>query len=167
MPKLTHEEYATFIKFMMRTTSENDAEALVALRKANAVLNRQGVTWEQLCKRLVTVINELPKSEGQSRPIYEPSADEFGPDTMGARPNVERDHFKTATRPRTRDIGHEEDAIAEVKRIDQAFADCERTVIRTSKFWNTIQDFKEQWTEKHFLSERQKEVLFKAAQPRR
>lgn len=55
MPKLTIAQYNTFKKFMTLTTSENDHEALVALRKANDVLQEQGVTWKQLLEKVVVL----------------------------------------------------------------------------------------------------------------
>lgn len=159
MPKLTPAEYETFIKFMMRTTSDNDAEALVALKKANAVLKKQGITWEHLCRRLVTVI-----SEGGG---YGPADDEeFGHDNFD-RP-VERDYATGPARPapRQRDIEREEGARAEVEKINTAFETIKKTVKQSSGFWNTLMDYKEQWETKHFLSKRQKEVLFNATVPR-
>ena len=42
-------------KIMEMTTSTNDAEALVAIRKANALMKAEGLTWENVL---------LPKKEG-------------------------------------------------------------------------------------------------------
>lgn len=39
---------ATFTKIMMLSTSENDGEALAALRKANSILADAKVTWAEL-----------------------------------------------------------------------------------------------------------------------
>ena len=164
MAKLTAAEYETFIKFMMRTTSENDAEALTALRKANAVLKKQGVTWSDLCRRLVTVIS----GENPHGPADD---EEFGEDRFSR--NVERDYGPMAGEPsrgapprRTRDVEQEEGARAEVAKIEQAFETIETTVNKNSGFWKTLMDYKDQWNTKHFLSPRQKEVLFNATVPR-
>ena len=54
-----------FVKLMMLTTSANDHEALSALRKANAILADQSVSWEQLINGLknLTVQVEVVKQE--------------------------------------------------------------------------------------------------------
>lgn len=161
MPKLTTAEYDTFIKFMMRTTSENDAEALTALRKANAVLKKQGVTWNDLCRRLVTVIS----GENPHGPADD---EEFGEDRFSR--NVEQDYGNLAGAPppsrKTRDVEREEGARAEVERIEAAFETIKTTVNKNSGFWKTLMDYQDQWNTKHFLSPRQKEVLFNATVPR-
>lgn len=56
-------------KVMMMTTSDNDAEALSALRMGNAILKKHGYNWSSAFKRLVKVENPL---EGY---ISEPSAE--------------------------------------------------------------------------------------------
>lgn len=38
----------TFVKLMMMTTSDNDGEALTAIRKANAALRAAGLNWQDL-----------------------------------------------------------------------------------------------------------------------
>lgn len=44
------------IKLLKMTTSSNDAEALVAVRKANDAVKRAGWDWERLLRGKVTVI---------------------------------------------------------------------------------------------------------------
>lgn len=44
---------------MMRTTSENDAEALASLRAANRLLASHHLTWDAVFARTVTVVNEI------------------------------------------------------------------------------------------------------------
>lgn len=74
--------FSTLIKLMKMTTSSNDAEALVAMRKANALLKESfGGDWEALLRQKVTIINDPfegmqappPKSyvntAGQPRPM--------------------------------------------------------------------------------------------------
>lgn len=50
-------------KTMMMTTSENDAEALVALRIANKVIAEQGYTWDDVFHRLVKVEDSIEAME--------------------------------------------------------------------------------------------------------
>lgn len=52
---LSLKEFTTLKKLMALTTSTNDCEALVALRKANAVLAAHQLTWEQVFSRIVKV----------------------------------------------------------------------------------------------------------------
>lgn len=50
-------------KLMMLTTSTNDNEALAALRKANAILAAQSVSWDEFLKGMKNlVIQEEPKA---------------------------------------------------------------------------------------------------------
>jgi len=46
-------------KLMQLTTSESDAEALQALRRANAILSQNSVGWERVFDRLVTVVADV------------------------------------------------------------------------------------------------------------
>jgi hypothetical protein len=41
-------ETTKLCKVMMLTTSDNDSEALAALRKANALLKQRGLNWEDI-----------------------------------------------------------------------------------------------------------------------
>lgn len=50
-------------KLMAASTSPADAEALSAVRAANALLAKNGVTWEKVFARTVTVIDELSGRE--------------------------------------------------------------------------------------------------------
>lgn len=52
---LSEPEFQKFIKIMTMTTSDNDNEALVAIRVANSFLKLRNVTWEIL-KRGIFVI---------------------------------------------------------------------------------------------------------------
>lgn len=67
-------DFTTLRKLMMLTTSTNDAEALTALRKANALLLANGVDWDKVFGRTVTVVNDfepaeddVPASQNQAR----------------------------------------------------------------------------------------------------
>lgn len=53
-------------KLMAMTASDNDGEALNALRAANAILKKYDITWERVFKRLVTVEIEEAPSEPPS-----------------------------------------------------------------------------------------------------
>jgi len=55
---MTLAEFNTFKKTMSLTTSPVDAEALAALRRANAVLVARGYTWHQVLDRVIKV--EIP-----------------------------------------------------------------------------------------------------------
>lgn len=52
---LSIDEFRLIKKFMAMTTSESDAEALAALRRANAILARHGLTWDMVLTKVVTV----------------------------------------------------------------------------------------------------------------
>jgi hypothetical protein len=57
-------------KLMTQTTSDNDHEALAALRLANVILKRYNYTWADAFARLVKVDNGMPEVEdgGDSLP---------------------------------------------------------------------------------------------------
>ena len=46
-------EISQFKKLMMMTTSDNDPEALIAIRKANTILKNNKVNWDEVCGQLV------------------------------------------------------------------------------------------------------------------
>jgi hypothetical protein len=48
-------DFDRFIKLMMMTTSDQDGEALTAMRKANALLAGLNRNWEELLKGKITV----------------------------------------------------------------------------------------------------------------
>lgn len=47
------DKFTRLIQLMMLTTSDSDGEALVALRKANAMLAEQNMNWEELLRAKV------------------------------------------------------------------------------------------------------------------
>lgn len=119
-------------KFMAMTTSENDNEALQALRRANAVLLQYQRTWVQVLDRVIHVdaaVEEDPETEASSEPAR-----------PGARPSQPSDY-----------VARVNAAISAV--LDDA---------RPGSFRDLILDFQAQWEDKHFLSERQHETLFRA-----
>jgi hypothetical protein len=52
-----------FTKLMMMTTSDNDQEALIAIRKANRILKMAQVTWEDMLKALAAPARPPPRPE--------------------------------------------------------------------------------------------------------
>jgi hypothetical protein len=54
--------FARFKKIMARTTSDNDHEALAALRAANALLKEESLTWERVLSRSINVIQEVEQA---------------------------------------------------------------------------------------------------------
>lgn len=64
-------------KFMNLTFSDVDAEALAALRQANKVLKREGLDWDRVMNKLVTIdgpaIEEAPQDRAPTRSEYEKS----------------------------------------------------------------------------------------------
>jgi hypothetical protein len=52
-----------FAKLMMMTTSDNDQEALTAIRKANRILKMAQVTWDDMLKALYASAAPPPRPE--------------------------------------------------------------------------------------------------------
>ena len=67
--------FATLKKLMARTISESDNESLSAMRAANRILATEGIDWERVLSRTVTVINEVeedpeaPRTAAPVRPV--------------------------------------------------------------------------------------------------
>lgn len=53
-------------KMMERTFSENDHEALASIRAANRILAAEGLTWDRIFNRTVTVVNEVEEAPAPS-----------------------------------------------------------------------------------------------------
>lgn len=149
MAKLTVSQYNTFKKFMQLTTSENDAEALVALRKANDVLAKQGVTWQQVLDKLVTLATDEPMG---------------GVDNFDR--NEEGDRHPTPGRGRVVDKGEEIAASQKIEAINAAFRAVENGAVKKgTSFYSLLMQFKDQWETRNFLSPKQTAILLKAAEP--
>jgi len=58
---MTLGDFNKFKKLMAQTTSSNENEAIIALRVANAILERNGLTWERVLDRSIKI--ELPFEE--------------------------------------------------------------------------------------------------------
>ena len=56
-------------KLMQLTTSNNDPEALNALRRANALLAEAGVDWDRVFSRCVTVGVDVEAAPDEDRPL--------------------------------------------------------------------------------------------------
>ena len=52
-------DFARLKKMMSLTTSENDGEALAALRAANKIIAASGTSWQRIFDRLVTIENPI------------------------------------------------------------------------------------------------------------
>lgn len=61
------DKFDLFLKLMMMTTSDVDGEALVALRKANAMLAEQNMNWEELLKAKVKFARQERSEEYHQR----------------------------------------------------------------------------------------------------
>ena len=59
------DQFNTLKRIMQLSTSNNDAEALAALRKANAILAEAGVDWSRVFERCVTVVAEYESDPEQ------------------------------------------------------------------------------------------------------
>lgn len=128
------------------TTSDADAEALMAIRQANLMLSKEGLTWEMVFSRTVTVVNEFEAApEGQ---------------LPGGRSS-----YVTATElaehsSKTKQID------VEAERIDAAFAAIDDAGTR-GPFGDFIESLRDQWEKRRSLSDKQRAALFKAANERR
>lgn len=121
-------------KCMDRTFSENDAEALASIRAANKLIAAQGDGLDWS-----KVLDRVIRLDVESSTAYDRD------------PRDDRDDHVEPSK-------EERDA-----RVNEAF----QTVLddlKPGSFRDVIMSFNEQWTEKGFLSPKQREVLFKAMQ---
>ena len=70
---MTEQERSKLKKLMALTTSENDGEALNALRAANRILARNDLSWEDLLisPPTSTYFSERSETRPKKRPFYE------------------------------------------------------------------------------------------------
>lgn len=130
------------LKLMRMTTSDNDGEALVAIRKANAMLAAEKKDWEDLIVRSSQVRSQdnsfrTPPSQRKPPPSRNPYADAW----KRANP-----------RPRTRP---EPDSDLLDSMLDVVLAE----VDLSSSFYDLVRSIKRQFDEKGTISERQAEVV--------
>lgn len=70
-------KFQIFVKLMQMTTSDSDAEALVAIRKANAMLKAERKNWEDLITGLVPMTKEAEAPRPQRRNYEDPLQHEY------------------------------------------------------------------------------------------
>jgi hypothetical protein len=75
------------IKLMKLTSSSNDSEALLAVRKANEQLQKFGGDWERLLLGKVTVIGDPFESVAPPKPTYHRYAAAPAPPPPGPSPS--------------------------------------------------------------------------------
>lgn len=71
-------KHELLLKLLKMTTSSNDAEALVAVRKANQLLATAGWTWDKLLAGKITVVGD-PFGNLQRPKAQAPAADQYQP----------------------------------------------------------------------------------------
>ena len=135
---------ALFVRLMMMTTSPNDNEALVAMRKANAVLASANVNWAEFLSALSAsqkyVDNEFRKPPSQRR--RNTSTD-----------NVFSDIGKSSSSLHKFDDANEIDPM-----FEDAFSNA------SGSFANFLESVHEWWIEKGFLTEKQYYAVKRAAE---
>jgi hypothetical protein len=135
---MTKAEYAQLRKCMARTTSDNDAEALASIRRANVLLTQHSLTWDKVFDRVVRVVDPM----------------EFVEESLTAHPasgSSQRRGGLSGNPPRTGDEDWE-------RLFDLAMSSA------TGSFLETLESIYDQWQEKGWMSERQKEVVRNAAE---
>lgn len=85
------------IKILGMTTSENDNQALVAIRKANALLRDNGWDWEKLIQGKIRIIEDPFKSVPSPSP--QTGGGNVGPAYAPNRPRPAADPYATTRRP--------------------------------------------------------------------
>jgi hypothetical protein len=147
-------------KLMMMTTSENDGEALVALRMANKLLQRATVNWEQL------LTGGGPTAKRGDKPSYKQSREEYRAQTYntryGAGPRKFRDEFQSdefhfTRKPRPQPNVHSGERIRDPE-IDAMLREL-ATRTHTLQFMLWLADVTNQWKRKGWLNVRQYEGL--------
>ncbi len=85
------------IKLLRMTTSPNDGEALVALRKATQLLDSAGWTWDKLINGKITVIADPFTSIGEPprAAVREPRRPQAAPRDFGMTPEPPKPQVKT------------------------------------------------------------------------
>jgi hypothetical protein len=133
---------ARFIKLMMLTTSENDSEALVALRKANALLAEANVNWEEF-------LNAVSASKAVAQSSKAPT-------THAKAPWEDDDGFSDVGRDAR---GHYTDA----DEIDRLFEKAYANTRPSSGFREFLDSVHAWWEGNRFLTEKQYAAIRKAA----
>lgn len=124
-----------FIKLMQMTTSSHDAECLVAIRKANALLAEANVNWEEFLAAL----------DAQSRSSY-------------MTPPSKRKQQAAPSEFHDVDTKHTNDA-----EIDALFEQVYDRVPSGCSFYEFVQSVHDFWTQKGYLTEKQYQAIRRAA----
>lgn len=69
-------DYEKLRKLMQQATSDNDHEALQALRMANAILKRYELDWDRVFNRVVTVVDEFEAAPDEGRSAHDAERDQ-------------------------------------------------------------------------------------------
>lgn len=140
-----------FVKLMMLTMSENDGEALVALRKANAMLAAADVNWEEFLT-LVGTENQKPQQPQQQSATPQRSSSSSKP------PWEDDDDFADVGRDAK--TGRYTDADTINKLFERAFAKTRRSSSGFREFLDSVHEF---WERAGFLTEKQYHAVRRAA----
>ena len=126
-----------FVKLMMMTTSSQDAEALTAIRKANAILAAANVNWEEFLTAITdSQINQSPT----------PAADDDDDDDDGFE-----------------DIGKHNGKYDDADEINRLFSRAFARTSHGSGFRDFLDSVHEWWEKKGFLTEKQYHAIRRAA----
>jgi hypothetical protein len=136
---MTPKRFDLFIKLMMLSTSDQDGEALVAIRKANAILAEDNLNWEEFIRSGVKVVHETQKQERTDRAK-----------SSKQRKEAEEKEYHDTYRGRLYDDDSE---------ILPMFEYLLETIPVGDSFLHFIQDVRKWYREKGFLTERQYRVI--------
>lgn len=146
-------ELSQLKKLMAMTFSDNDPEALVALRKANGVLKKYSLTWDEVLSRSVQAVS-TNGVYGTSEPSWGRGGSAQGQDTV-VRHNG-RSPFSGNGEPE-----EERSELSVVEQTRRAFDEL-RGTIPSGSFAIFIEDLEKDFKQKGYLTPRQREPLFKA-----
>ena len=105
-------KHELLLKLLKMTTSSNDAEALVALRKANQLLASAGWDWDRLLAGKITVVGDpfgnlqrpifsqssMPPREAPRAP-QGPRPDQFAQQRAAAQANIQQERGRAKATP--------------------------------------------------------------------
>jgi hypothetical protein len=134
--EINAKEISQFKKLMMMTTSDNDPEALIAIRKANTILKNNKVNWDELCKQINFNILSVKNTHG-----FRDSYKSYSPDHP-SEPKT------SSGRTTSSDI---------LKPLQFAMDRCE------GSFYDFLESLKYQFQNKGWLSEAQVAAIMKSA----
>jgi hypothetical protein len=141
---ISAKEISQFQKLMMMTTSDNDPEALVAIRKANTILKNNKINWDEVCKQVNFNILSVKNPYG-----FKDSYQSSKPDYQ-SRPNT---HYQS--KPNTSSGRTTSPDILEP--LQFAMDRCE------GSFYDFLESLKFQFQNKGWLSEAQVAAIMKSA----